>query len=359
MNLKDVIEGLVEEKGLDKDKIVEILCREVATVYSKKFPNVDIVAIFNKKNGQIEIFSHKEVVASALDDDLQISLRKARTIEASASLGDIIKVPFEKSIGRVEIAAARQVIATCIRELEQRAVFDEFKDRKNTLVSGIVHKRERAGFVVKIGDFLALLPREGLIPGEELRVGLPIRALLKEVNVVARGDFQLILDRASADFVKRLISLEIPEVFEGLVEVKRIVRVAGYKSKVLVVSASKDIDPVGTCVGVGGVRIKPILRELGQEKIDLIEWSGSLDELIRDSLKPAEIDKVEVSSDGKSAVVWLAQDQRSFAIGRSGQNVALASRLTGVDIRLQDNDLPSLKSLQASPEEKDGRENVE
>ncbi len=336
MDLKNVIEGLVEEKGFDKEKIIEILCKGVASVYAKKFPNADIIALFNKRSGQIEVVAHKLITTIVADDCREISLRRARAIDPQASLGDMIKVPFDGTVGRVEISSARQLIAASIRELEQQAVFDEYKDREGEIIGGMIHKRERGGFVVKLGDSQALLPEDNLVPGETLRVGHPVKALLKEVNLFVRGDYQLILDRASADFVKKLISLEIPEVFEGIVEIKKIVRSPGYKSKAIVVSSSKEIDPVGTCVGVGGARIKPILRELGQEKIDLIEWTDALEVLVKNSLKPAEIDKVELSSDSRKATVWLARDQRSYAIGRSGQNVALASRLTGVEIRLQD-----------------------
>ncbi len=246
-----------------------------------------------------------------------------------------LKVPFEHKVGRIEVLTAKQIIANKIGELEQESTYQEFKDKEGTIVSGVVHKRERSGFAVKIGEVMALLPKENLISQEDLRVGHPVRALLKEVLSVARGDYQLILDRASSDFVKKIIEIEIPEVFEGIVEIKKIVRIAGYKSKVIVTSTSKEIDPVGTCVGVGGSRIKPILRELGQEKIDLIEWTDVLETLVKNSLKPAEIDKVEIEGEEK-ALVWLAQDQRSLAIGKMGQNILLASRLTGVGIQLQD-----------------------
>ena len=186
-----------------------------------------------------------------------------------------------------------------------------------------------------MGDVLALLPIENTIPGESIRISHPIRALLQEVYPVAKGDYQLILDRASAEFVKKLLEIEIPEVFEGLVEIKNIVRIPGYKTKAVVASTRKEIDPVGTCVGIGGARIKPILRELWQEKIDLIQATESIETLVRFSLKPAEIDKVEVVDD-KRVVVWLAADQRSFAIGKMGQNINLASKLVGMDIQLQD-----------------------
>lgn len=335
MNLADVIEGLVEERGLEREKVVSIVCDGIRTAYEKKFPYIDFVITFNAKTGNIEVCANKEIVSSVYDDDVEVSLRKARTLDSKAEVGQFISVPFEEPVGRIEILTAKQIIAGKIRELEQLGIFNAFKDRKDSIISGIVHKRERNGFVVKIGDVMALLPKEGMIPNETLRIGHPLKALLREVLPVARGDYQLILDRASGDFVKRLVEVEIPEVFEGLVEIKKIVRIAGYKTKAIVASTSKEIDPVGTCVGVGGARIKPILRELGSEKIDLIEWTENGEDLVRDSLKPAEIDKVEIVDDRK-VIVWLAQDQRSYAIGKMGQNILLASRLVGLDIQLQD-----------------------
>lgn len=335
VNLSDVIEGLVEERGLDKEKVIGIVCEGIQTAYVKKFPLVQFSTNFNRKTGQLEIAAEKTVVTTVSDDNLEISLRKARLINPQAQLDQKIKVPFEEAIGRIEILLAKQVIANKIRDLEQTAIFNEFQDKKDSIVNGIVHKRERIGFVIKIGEVMAILPKENLIPNEAIKIGHPIRALLKEVLPVARGDYQLILDRASSDFVQKLLELEIPEVFEALVEIKKIVRIPGYKTKAIVASSSKEIDPVGTCVGVGGARIKPILKELGQEKIDLIEATDDLETLVRFSLKPAEVDKVEIV-DEKTATVWLAQDQRSYAIGKLGQNIALASQLVELDIQLQD-----------------------
>ncbi len=335
MNLIDVIEGLVDERGLDRESVISAVCEGVLAAFQKKFPDTPLKVTFNKKAGELEAFVDKTVVATAKDSDTEISLRKAKVIDSKAKVGDIIAVPFEHKIGRIEILTAKQIIANKIRALEQSVVYNEFKEKEGSIISGTVYKRERAGFAIKIGEATALLPNENLIPMENLKAGLPIRALLKEVLSVAHGDYQLILDRGSAEFVKKLLEIEIPEVFEGMVEVRKIVRIPGYKTKALVSSNNKDIDPVGTCVGVGGARIKPILRELGQEKIDLIQWSDSAETLVKSSLKPAEIDKVSVEGDGR-ATVWLAQDQRSLAIGKMGQNITLASRLTGLDIQLQD-----------------------
>lgn len=335
MNLSNVIEDLVEERGLDKEKIVTIVCDGIKAAYSKKYPEADFDASYNRSSGNLEVFTKKVVVAVVADEDREISLRRAKALDPDAQIGSELQVPFEGQIGRIEILAAKQIIAGKIRDLEQLAVFNEFKDKKDTILSATIHKREHNGFAVKIGETMALLPQDGLIPGEVLHVGHPIRALLKDVLQAPRGDYQLILDRASADFVKHLIETEIPEVFEGIVEIKKIVRIPGYKTKAIVASTSQEVDPVGTCVGVGGARIKPILRELGQEKIDLIEWSDSLEELVKGSLKPAEVDRVELVDD-RRATVWFAQDQRALAIGKLGQNIKLASRLIGLEIQLQD-----------------------
>ena len=335
MNLADVISTLVDERGLDREKIVEIICQGVHAAYLKKYPDLELEVLYNQKLGEAEIFIKKEVVASVDDADSQITLRRAKAFKPRVKVGSVISVPIEERVGRIEIVAAKQIIANRIREVEQLAVYNEFKDKENTIVSGTAHKRERGGVVVKFGETMAFLPKAGLIPEETIRVGYPVRALLKDVPQIARGAYQLILDRSSADFVKKLLEQEIPEVFEGLVELKKIVRIPGYKTKALVVSHSKEIDPVGTCVGVGGARIKPILKELGQEKIDLIEWTENQEDLVAQSLKPAEIDKVELVTEQR-AMVWLAQDQRSLAIGRLGQNIMLASRLAGVDIQLQE-----------------------
>ena len=335
LNLSDVIETLVEERGLNREKIISIVCDGILAAYKKRFADTQFSVEFNRKSGAVDVFVEKKVVANVVDEELEISLRKAKSIDHTAELDVAIRVPFEDKIGRIEILTAKQVIAGKIRDLEQLAVYNEFKEKEGTIITGVIHKRERSGWVIKLGEITALLPKENTIPHEILKIGYPIKALLKEVSSVSRGDYQLFLDRASSDFVEKLIEVEIPEVFEGLVEIQKIVRFPGYKTKLIVISTSKEIDPVGTCVGVGGARIKPILRELGQEKIDLIEATNNIETLIRHSLKPAEVDKVEFIDDRK-VVVSLAPDQRSFAIGKMGQNINLASRLVGYDIQLQD-----------------------
>jgi len=333
VKLAEVIDELVEERGLSRDLLEGIVCEGILAAYQKRYPDLMLKINYDAPSDNVQVLVEKEVTTSVEDDDAQLSLKKARFINKDAALGDKILVPFEGPIGRVEILRARQVIASKIRAVEAAVVYEQFKEKEGTIVYGVVHKAEHGGYVVKIEDTLAFLPKSLSIPGDKIAVGFPLRALLKEVLLEPRRENQLILDRISEFFLQRLLELEIPEVFENLVEIKKIVRTAGYKSKIAVSSNDSNIDPVGTCVGVGGGRIKPILKELGTEKIDVIAWSDDLEKLVKDSLKPAEIDRVELI-DGKAAKVWLNEDQRSLAIGKMGQNIALASRLTGVDIQL-------------------------
>lgn len=335
MNLAGVIESLTDERNLDRDQVVEVVRNGVLAAYNKKYPDATLQVEFNSRSGVVEVFVEKTVASVVADKDLEITVRRARAIDPKAVVGQMIFEPFDGFIGRIEMVAAKQLIASGLRELEQQGVFDEFKEKEGEIVNGRVHKRERAGLVVQMGETMAFLPKSCTIPEEVLRVGYPVRALLKEVLPSSRGDHQLILDRASSDFVHKLLELEIPEIFEGVVEIKQIERIPGYKTKVVVSSNSKEIDPVGTCVGVGGVRIRPILKELGHEKVDLIEYTENLEKFVATALKPAEIDRVEVSENEEKATVWLAQDQRSFAIGKQGQNIALVARLTGLHVQLQ------------------------
>lgn len=333
MKLSLVIEELVEERGLDRDVLGEIICEGMFAAYQKKYPELALRVRHDKKTDELLVEIEKDVVANVEDEDLQISVRKARYYDKDIDAGAKIWMPFDGTIGRIEILRAKQVIAGKIRSIEAEAVYKQFIKREGTIVHGIIHKSERRGVSVKLDDTLAFLPKSLMSPADKCQVGFSVRALLKEVLPEPRNENQLILDRVSPEFLQCLFEAEIPEVFEKLVEIKKIVRAPGYKSKVAVISHDSNIDPVGTCIGVGGVRIKPILKELGGEKIDVIEWSDSIETLVASALKPAEIGRVEVIGD-QSVDVWLEEDQRSLAIGKMGQNITLASRLAGVNINL-------------------------
>lgn len=335
MRLSDVISELVEEKDIDPAELRTIVCDGLLAAYQKAFPELVFRSRYVEKAGEIIVEVEKHVVASASEELGEMSVRKARVLKKDVAVGEIVWVPFEEPIGRREIMWAKQVVANRIRKIEASAIYEEFKPKEGTIVQGVIHKLERNGVVMKLQDTLAFLPRSLAIPGEKLIVGYPVRALLKEVLAEPRGDNQLILDRSSELFLQRLFQLEIPEVYEKLVDIKKIVRIAGYKAKIAVVSSDKNIDPVGTCIGVGGIRIRPILKELGGEKIDVLSWSDNVESLVKSALKPAEINRVEVV-EGEGARVWLDDEQRAVAIGKMGQNIALASRLVGVPIRLME-----------------------
>lgn len=338
VKLAQVIEELIEEKGLDRQVLSSIICEGLLAAYKKKYPDLPLSVNYDKKTDDIEVVVEKTVVSSVADDETQISLRKARTINENAELDDIISQPFDGKIGRIEILKAKQIIAHKIRTVEAEAIYNEFKDKEGTIVHGTIHKCERHGVTVKMGDTLAFLPKSLLIPDDKCIIGYSIRALLKEVLPEPRNENQLILDRSSAEFLKKLFEIEVPEIYEKLVEIKKIVRAPGYKTKVVVISNDKNIDPVGTCVGVGGARIKPILKELGSEKIDIIEAAGSIEEFIQRALKPAEVNRVELIDD-ENANIWVDEDQRSIAIGKMGKNIALAAQLTGVQLHLVKNEV--------------------
>jgi len=333
VKLSEVIEELVEERGLDRELLSDIIREGMLAAYQKKYPELNLKATYEPQTDEIVISVEKKVVASVEDEKRELSLKKAKNLNKKNEIDDFIWVPFEGPIGRIEVLRARQVIASKIRSLEASAVYNEFKDKEGTIIHGVIHKNELGGTAIKLGDSMGFLPKSLSIPGDKGVVGYPVKVLLKEVLLEPRHENQLILDRSSELFLQRLFELEIPEVFEKLVEVKKIVRAPGYKSKIAVISHDANIDPVGTCVGVGGSRIKPILKELGGEKIDIISWSANRESLIKDALKPAEIDRVEMV-DAATALVWLADDQRSLAIGKMGQNISLATKLTGVAIQL-------------------------
>jgi len=331
--LNKVIAELVDEKGLDQALLQSIICEGIQAAYAKKYPYITLRVSINKKTEELLIEVQKEVVTTVENPEVEISTKKAVGIQKNAKAGDLIWIPFEEPIGRVEILKARQLIAAKLKDIEAQFIYKQFEDKIGTIVQGVIHKHEFSGTLVTVRDTMAFLPKSLSIPGEKYIAGRPIRALLKEVHQEYRSNGQLILDRSSAEFLARLLEFEIPEIYDKLIDIKAIARRAGYKSKVIVAQSDSNIDPVGTCIGVGGSRIKPILKELNGEKIDIFSWSNSKEDLVALALRPAEINRVEIVDD-KVARVWVSDDQRALAIGKNGQNISLASELLGYEIEL-------------------------
>ncbi len=333
MDLLSVINDLVEEKGLDRSVLSSIVAEGMMAAYVKKYPQVKLQIDYDKKNGDISVLALKTVVSSVKDELKEIGLKKAIIYNKNIKVGEEIWVKFESPVGRIEILTAKQMISDKIRKIEALAVYNMFKPSEGEIIYGTVYKLQSNGALIKIQENYGFLPKSLSILEEKLIINSPIRVLLKEVLIEPRNENQLILDRSSPEFIKKLLFIEIPEIFERIVEIKNIVRIAGYKSKIIVSSSDRNIDPVGTCIGIGGVRIKPILKELCNEKVDIISQSDSLETMVRDSLKPAKVDRVEIEGPTK-AIVWLDDEQRAIAIGKLGQNIALATKLLGVDIKL-------------------------
>jgi N utilization substance protein A len=333
VDLLSVINDLVEEKGLDRSVLSSIVAEGMMAAYVKKYPQVKLQIDYDKKNGDISVLALKTVVSSVKDELKEIGLKKAIIYNKNIKVGEEIWVKFESPVGRIEILTAKQMISDKIRKIEALAVYNMFKPSEGEIIYGTVYKLQSNGALIKIQENYGFLPKSLSILEEKLIINSPIRVLLKEVLIEPRNENQLILDRSSPEFIKKLLFIEIPEIFERIVEIKNIVRIAGYKSKIIVSSSDRNIDPVGTCIGIGGVRIKPILKELCNEKVDIISQSDSLETMVRDSLKPAKVDRVEIEGPTK-AIVWLDDEQRAIAIGKLGQNIALATKLLGVDIKL-------------------------
>lgn len=331
--LNKVISELVDEKGLDQAQLHSIVCEGIAAAYEKKYPGAVLRVSISKKAEALVVEIQKTVVSSVENPETEVSLKKVMALHKNVAIGDQLWLPFEEPIGRVEILKARQLIAAKLKDVEARGIYDMFADKIGEIVQGVVHKHEYSGTLVTVRDTMAFLPKSLSIPGEKYIAGRPVRALLKTVHEEYRSSGQLILDRSSSDFLARLLELEIPEVYDKLIEVKAVARRAGYKSKVIVAQNDPNIDPVGTCIGVGGSRIKPILKELNGEKIDIFSWSNSREELVALALRPAEVNKVEIVDEHR-ARVWVSEDQRALAIGKQGQNIGLASELLGMDIEL-------------------------
>lgn len=328
--LMSVIEQIGREKGIEKDRIIAAVESALLTAARKRYGNNEKIQIqVDPQSGEISIVSLKTIADAVTDEKTQISLAEARTIDAEAEVGDEIGSLIDmEEFGRIAAQAAKQVICQKVREAEWEAVERDYSKREGELVHGIILGQERRNYLVEIGKTEALLPVQEQIPREVHRRGDRIRALLLEVRRTPK-DVQVILSRAHPQFVVKLFQLEVPEVAEKIVEIKGVVREPGDRTKIAVASRDKAVDPVGACVGIKGSRVQAIVRELRGEKIDIIPWTNDPRIFIGEALNPASIEKVGIDEQKKAALVVVADSQLSLAIGKNGQNVRLAAKLTG------------------------------
>jgi N utilization substance protein A len=324
-----VIDEIGRQKGIDKARVIGAIESALQTAAKKRFGQAENIQVeIDPKTGEISVVSKKVIVDTVTNPKAEISLKEAREFDDGAEVGDEIGSLIEMDeLGRIAAQTAKQVIFQKVREAEWEAVQKEYSTRQGDLVNGIILGMERRNYLVDLGKTEAVLPIQEQIPRETYRRGDRVKALLLEVRRTPK-DVQVILSRSHPQFVAKLFEMEVPEVGEKIVEIKSIVREPGDRTKIAVSSRDKAVDPVGACVGIKGSRVQAVVRELRGEKIDIITWTSDPRVFIAEALNPATIEKVGIDEDKKSALVVVADSQLSLAIGKNGQNVRLAARLT-------------------------------
>ena len=333
----EALEELSIDKGINKNYLLDAIENALVTAYKRNFNSSENVKIvIDEENATIKVYSVREVVEEVFDPAIEIELEAAKKIDKKAKIGDFVDVEIvPKDFGRISAQTAKQVIVQKIREAEREIVFTEYSDRQGEIVSGIVQKVDKNLIIVDLGRIEGIMTPNEQIPTETYAVNDRIKAYVVEVQKNSKGVPQMLISRTHPGFVKRLLELEIPEIYEGLIEIKNIVREAGSRTKVAVYSKDPNIDPVGSCVGQRGTRIQNILNELKEEKIDIVEWSEDPVQFIASALSPATVLAVDIDEENKSSKVVVPDGQLSLAIGKDGQNARLSAKLTGwkIDIK--------------------------
>ncbi len=331
------LDELEKEKGIKKSYVIEAIETALVTAYKRNFDALENVRVdMDKDTGATHIYSIKEVMENANDDALEISLEEAHKINKELKVGDQVDIEIvPRNFGRIAAQTAKQVIIQKLREVERDLIFNEFNDRKGEIVSGMIQKADKNIVVMDLGRLEGIMPAKEQIPTEKYKVNEKIKGYVVDVERGLKGVPQVIVSRSHPDFVRKLLELEIPEIYEGVIEIKSVSRDAGNRSKVAVYSPDPNIDPVGSCVGQRGIRIQNIINELNGEKIDVIEWNEDPSIFISSALLPAKIMAIDLKEEEKFAQVIVPDDQLSLAIGKAGQNARLAARLTNwkIDIK--------------------------
>ena len=331
------LEDLEKEKGMNKDYILDSIETALVTAYKRNFDSLENVkVVMDRKTGATHVYSVKQIVEKVENPEVEISLKDAQKINPDLGLEDTVDIEIvPRNFGRIAAQTAKQVIIQKLREAEREIVYNEFNDRKGEIVSGIIQKADKNIVVMDLGKLEGVMPAKEQIPTEHYRVNDKIKGYVLDVKKEPKGAPQVIVSRSHPDFVRKLLEFEIPEIYEGVIEIKSVSRDPGYRSKVAVYSPDPNIDPVGSCVGQKGVRIQNIINELNGEKIDVIEWNEDPSIYIAASLLPAQVLAVDVKQEEKFAQVIVPDSQLSLAIGKSGQNARLAAKLTDwkIDIK--------------------------
>jgi len=341
--LKRLIEQMGKDRGIDKGVIIEALETAMLTAARKKLgSHVDIEARYNEEAGEIEVFQFKKVVDKVLDPDMQVSLEQARrNLDEEAQRGDSLGMKIETStFGRIAVQTAKQIIIQKVKDAERDNVYEEYKDKKGELINGFVQRFDGGNIIVNIGRAEGVIPTSEQIYREVYKRGDRVRAYVCDVKRISKGP-QIILSRTHPGFLKSLFEVEVPEIAEGLIEIINVAREPGKRAKISVRTKDKNIDPVGACVGMRGSRVQSVVQELRGEKIDIVPYSVDNAAYVCSALSPAKVNRVIMYEEIRSMEVIVPDDQLSLAIGKNGQNVRLAVKLTGWKIDVKSESMAS------------------
>lgn len=334
--LLEALEQIEKEKGISKETLLEAIEAALITAYKKNFGSAQNVKItIDRENGNVHVYSRKQVVENVENELFEISLEEAKKIDPNYEISDIIeKEVTPKNFGRIAAQTAKQVVVQRIREAEREVIYEEFVNRESEIVTGTIQRINKGIVYINLGRTEAMLLPNEQIQSEVYTQGSRIKTYIVEVKKTTKGP-QILVSRTHPGLVKRLFELEVPEIHDGVVEIKSISREAGSRTKIAVYSSDLNVDPVGACVGQKGTRVQNIVDELKGEKIDIIKWSENPSEFISNALSPSKVEKVIVNEEEKSALVVVPDYQLSLAIGKEGQNARLAAKLTGwkIDIK--------------------------
>lgn len=333
----DALNLLIEEKGIEKEVFLDMLKESIAKAYKKNYlnPDANVRVEINEKTGKFRLFEIRTVVEDLEDEDIELSLEEAQAINSFYKVGDVVETEADvEHIGRLAAIQTKQLFRQKIRETEKETLYNEFADKKDDIITGIVDRVEDKFAIVNIGKTGAFLAINQQIPGEKIKEGQHLKVYVSDVDRGTKGT-HIVVSRTEPNFVKRLFELEVPEVYEGIVEIKAVSREPGERSKVAVYTSNDSVDPIGSCVGPKGSRVKNVVDELNGEMIDIIIWSNDPVVFISNALSPSDVKHVAINEDDHSALVIVPDDQLSLAIGKRGQNARLAVRLTGwkIDIK--------------------------
>ena len=340
INMRELLKAMEElekEEGISQEYMKNALITALEAAYKENYGTEENVKIDIDKNGDIIAFAEKTIVEKVEDEVKEISLEEAKKKRKTSKVGDVVKVIIvPKDFGRIAVQKGKQIIVQKLREKEKEVRFNEYQEKKGEIITGIVQKAtEGKSVILDLGKLEGIMPVKEQVEKDKYAVNQKIRVYVQEIVKREKGDVQVIVSRRANDFLKRLFEYEIPEIDEGLIEVKSVSREPGVRSKVAVYSKNENIDPVGSCIGPKGLRIESIKKELRGEKIDVVEWSEDPAKLIAQALLPAEIMAIDINEETRFAQVIVADDQLTLAIGKKGQNVRLAVELThwAIDIK--------------------------